>query len=68
MKDIKTTWITEKHAENILQLPASFLRRSVVSGSLKGFIKYLRTMQHKYLYNKADLENYLYENPELIGL
>ena len=68
MKDNRATWISEKHAENILQLPASFLRRSVVSGKLKGLIKYLRTMQHKYLYNKVDLENYLYENPELSGL
>jgi len=63
-----TTWVTEKNAEGIIQLPASFLRRSVESGSLKAVVKHLRINQCKYLYNKTDLENYIYENPELTEL
>jgi hypothetical protein len=68
MKQKQSTWVTEKHAECIIQLPGSFLRRSVESGTLKGLIKHLRTDQYKYLYNKIDLENYIYENPELADL
>jgi hypothetical protein len=68
MKERNATWVTEKHAECIIQLPASFLRRSVESGTLKGLIKHLRINTYKYVYNKTDLENYIYENPELNGL
>jgi hypothetical protein len=69
MKNIKNaTWITEKDAERIMQLPGLFLRRSVESGALKGLIKFLRLPQYKYVYNKVDLENYIYENPGLTGL
>ncbi|MBL7703333.1 MAG: hypothetical protein JNM14_13870 [Ferruginibacter sp.] len=58
-------WVTEKHAEGIMNLPGSFLRRSLESGSLKAVVKYLRINRQKYLYNKADLENYVYENSDL---
>ena len=68
MKGKNATWVTEKHAECIIQLPGSFLRRSVESGSLKGLIKHLRVHPYKYVYNKIDLENYIYENPELTEL
>jgi hypothetical protein len=68
MKERNATWVTEKHAECIIQLPGSFLRRSVESGSLKGLIKHLRINTYKYVYNKIDLENYIYENPELTEL
>jgi hypothetical protein len=68
MNQKTTKWITEKHAESIMKLPGPFLRRSLESGSLKAVVKYLRFDDHKYLYNKADLENYIYENAELNGL
>jgi hypothetical protein len=68
MNKRNSTWVTEKHAECIIQLPGSFLRRSVESGSLKGLIKHLRIHPFKYVYNKTDLENYIYENPELAEL
>ena len=64
----KGIWITEKDAVCIIQLPGSFLRRSVESGNLKGLIKHLRVHPFKYLYNKIDLENYIYENPDLTEL
>jgi hypothetical protein len=62
------TWVTEKDAAYIIQLPGSFLRRSVEKGALKALVKFLRLRQYKYLYNKVDLENYIYENPELTDL
>ncbi len=68
MNEKKARWVTEKYAEGIIQLPGSFLRRSVESGSLKTVVKHLRVNQYKYLYNKIDLENYIYENPELAEL
>lgn len=68
MNKTTTTWVTEKYAEGIIQLPGSFLRKSVESGRLKAVVKHLRINKYKYLYNKVDLENYIYENPELTGL
>ena len=68
MNNNNSTWTTEKHAECILQLPASYLRKSVESGSLKDVIKHMRLRTYKYLYNRVDLENYIYENPDLTGL
>ena len=66
-KSTNKIWVTERDAAGILQLPGSFLRRSVEKGALKAVVKFLRR-GYKYLYNKVDLENYIYENPELIGL
>lgn len=68
MNQKQSTWVTEKYAEGIIQLPGSFLRKSVESGSLKAVVKHLCINQCKYVYNKTDLENYIYENPELTGL
>lgn len=60
LKVEKRTWITEKEASELIQLPGKFFRKLVLAGPLKGVINYFK--QKGYRYNKVDLENYMFEN------
>ena len=62
----KRTWITEKEAAELIQLPGKFFRKLVLKGPLKGVINYFKSKG--YLYNKVDLENYMFENSFFAGL
>jgi hypothetical protein len=62
MKEKNKTWITEKEAAEIIELPGKFLRKLVTAGSLKGVVNYFRSKRAAYRYNRIDLENYLFEN------
>ena len=62
------TWISERKAADMIKLPVSYLRKAVLAGSLKGLVKYLISRGYSYIYNKIDLANYMYENPNLAGL
>ena len=67
-KNAKRTWITEEEAAAIINLPGKFFRKLVLKGSLKGVINYLSSRKYKYRYNKADIENYLFEDSFFSGL
>lgn len=60
--DDMKTWITEEEAASIMELPANFFRKLVLAGPLNGVVKYLSPQQDSYQYNKADLENYMFED------
>ncbi len=62
----KRTWITEKEAADLIQLPGKFLRKLVTAGSLKGVVNYFKSKGYRY--NKVDLENYMFENSFFAGL
>ncbi|MEO6722174.1 MAG: helix-turn-helix domain-containing protein [Ferruginibacter sp.] len=62
MKEKNKTWITEKEAAEIIQLPGKFVRKLVTAGSLKGVVNYFKSKRAAYRYNKVELENYLFEN------
>lgn len=62
----KKTWITEKEAAEIIQLPGKFFRKLVLEGPLKGVVNYFKTKGYRY--NKIELENYMFENSFLSGL
>ena len=62
----KKTWITEKEAAEIIQLPGKFLRKLVTAGSLKGVVNYFKSKGYRY--NKVDIENYIFENSFFAGL
>ena len=68
IKETNTTWITEREAARIIQLPGKFVRKLVTAGSLKGVVNYLKLKRDAYRYNKVELENYLFENSFLAGL
>ena len=55
-------WLTEQEASDILQLPANFIRKLVLTGSLKGVIGYIVPKAETYAYNKTDIENYIFED------
>lgn len=61
-KKEEKNWITEKEAAAILELPAKFIRKLVVTGPLKGVVNYLGSKQKAYQYNKTDIENYMFED------
>ena len=67
-KNPKRTYITEEEAAAIVNLPGKFFRKLVLKGSLKGVINYISSRRYKYRYNKADIENYLFEDFFLLGL
>jgi hypothetical protein len=58
----KENWVTEDEAAAILQLPANFIRKLVLTGPLKGVISYLGPKKETYCYNKTDIENYIFED------
>lgn len=63
MSKIKNeNWLTEKEASVMLQLPANFIRKLVLTGSLKGVIGYTIPKAATYAYNKTDIENYIFED------
>lgn len=62
----KRTWITEKEAAELIQLPGKFFRKLVLQGPLNGVVNYFKSKGYRY--NKIDLENYLFENSFLVGL
>ena len=62
----KRTWITEKEAAELIQLPGKFLRKLVLAGPLKGVINCFKSKGYRY--NKVDLENYMFENSFFAGL
>ncbi len=63
MSKIKNeNWLSEKEASAILQLPANFIRKLVLTGSLKGVIGYTVPKAETYSYNKTDIENYIFED------
>ncbi|MEO6546587.1 MAG: hypothetical protein ABIN94_01255 [Ferruginibacter sp.] len=64
----KKTWITEAEAAAILELPGKFFRKLVLAGSLKGVVSYLNSRRYSYRYNKADIENYMFEDSFFAGL
>lgn len=68
MKKENKTWITEREAAKIIQLPGKFVRKLVTGGSLKGVVNYFKSKRADYRYNKIELENYLFENSFLAGL
>jgi hypothetical protein len=61
----KRTWITEKEAAELIQLPGKFFRKCA-GRSLKGVINYFKSKGYRY--NKVDLENYMFENSFFAGL
>jgi len=61
-KNEKKIWITEDEAAAIIELPAKFFRKLVLAGSLKGVINYLSSRRYSYRYNKADIDNYIFED------
>ena len=67
-KHNKNTWLTEREAATIIGLPAKFLRKLVIAGSLKGVVNYINSKRSKYKYNKVELENYMFEDYFLAGL
>jgi hypothetical protein len=62
------TWITEREAAQIIELPGKFFRKLVTEGPLKGVVNYFKSKRAAYRYNKIELENYLFENSFLAGL
>ncbi len=62
----RKNWITEKEAAAIIQLPATFFRKLVLNGPLKGVVNYLKTKGYRY--NRMDIENYIFENSFFAGL
>lgn len=58
----KQNWVSEKEAAAIIELPATFFRRLVLTGALKGVINYLIYRGKFYRYNKVDIENYIFED------
>ena len=62
----KKTWITEKEAAEIIQLPGKFFRKLVLAGSLKGVVNYFKAKGYRY--NKVDIVNYIFENSFFAGL
>lgn len=67
-KNKKNNWLSEKEAATIIGLPTKFLRKLVIAGSLKGVVNYINSKRSKYLYNKVELENYMFEDYFLAGL
>ena len=67
-KNEKKTWVTEDEAAAIIELPAKFFRKLVLAGALKGVVNYLNSRRYSYRYNKADIENYMFEDSFLAGL
>ena len=55
-------WISEKEAAAIIQLPTDFFRKLVVGGSLKGVVNYSSSNDASYIYNKSDIDNYIFED------
>ena len=64
----KRTWISEEEAASIINLPGKFFRKLVLKGSLKGVINYINSRKYKYRYNRADIDNYLFEDSFFVGL
>ncbi|MBC7887739.1 MAG: hypothetical protein H7Z13_07600 [Ferruginibacter sp.] len=56
------TWITEEEAAAIIELPARFFRKLVLTGPLKGVVNFLNSRRYSYRYKKADIENYIFED------
>lgn len=61
-KNETANWVTEDEAAAIMELPPSFFRNLVLTGSLKGVINYLGPKKETYCYNKIDIENYIFED------
>ena len=53
------TWITEKEAAQIIELPGKFFRKLVTEGPLKGVVNYFKSKRAAYRYNKIELEKQL---------
>ena len=64
----KQIWLTEEETSAILQLPAHFIRKLVLTGSLKGVIGYIIPTAATYAYNKIDIENYIFEDSYFLNI
>jgi hypothetical protein len=57
-------WISEEEAAGIFGLTTRYFREAVTAKN-KFPIKYSRVSKKKILYNKADIDNWIYENSNM---